>query len=225
MKFEGVVKEVVQETPRVRLVRVSLPQKLNFRPGQWVGVWCEDFLGINHKPLRRAFSIASLPDESFIELCVARGQGLSRHLQDLKEGAKVCVDGPFGMFWLRPAEKYLFISGGTGIAPFRPMIRQALAEGKEVLVIYSVKSPSDFVYRKELESIDSPKFKLIVTVTAGDFPAWKGETGRINTFLKKYFKSGYSAYLCGPPSMVESVEQELLNLGQPKDKLFVDKWE
>ncbi len=224
MKVDAAVKEVVQETPKVRLVRLQLPQKLAFRPGQWVGVFCDDFIGENNKPLRRAFSIASCPDEDHIELCVARGQGLSAHLQDLMQGVVVHIDGPYGMFWLRPAEKYLFIAGGTGIAPFRPMIHQALKEGKEVLLIYSIKSPSDFIYRKEFESLKS-KFKMIPTITAEGFPQWDGERGRVQAFLQKYFKKGYQAYLCGPPEMVEQVEQKLIALGQLKEHIFLDKWE
>jgi NAD(P)H-flavin reductase len=224
MKLDAKVKEVVQETPKVRLVRLELPQKFAFRPGQWVGVWCDDFIGENNKPLRRAFSIASHPEDDYIELCIARGKGLSAHLQDLMQGVVVHIDGPFGMFWLRPAEKYLFIAGGTGIAPFRPMIHQALKEGKEVLLLYSMKTPSDFIYLKELESLNG-KFKLVPTITAEGYPQWEGERGRVQTFLQKYFKKGYQAYLCGPPSMVEEVEKKLIALGQPKEHIFLDKWE
>jgi NAD(P)H-flavin reductase len=225
MKVEAVVKEVIQETPKVKLVRLSWPgvEKFAFRPGQWVGVWCDEFLGANNKPLRRAFSIASNPGQDFIELCIARGNGLSKHLQDLSEGAKVNLDGPYGMFWLRPAKKYLFIAGGAGIAPFRPMIQQALAEGREVFLIYSMKAPSDFIYRRELESLKG--LKLIPTITVEGFPQWNGERGRVQAFLQKYFKKGYDAYICGPPGMVESVEQKLAELGQPKEKIFVDRWE
>ncbi len=223
MKLDATVKEVVQETPRVKLVRLELPEKLAFKPGQWVGVWCDDFIGENNKPLRRAFSIASFPDERNLELCIARGQGLSAHLQDLKPGTKVHVDGPYGLFWLRPAEKYLFIAGGTGIAPFRPMIKQALEEGKEVLLIYSMKTPADFIYRKELEGLKG--LKMVATITVDHFPQWHGERGRVQSFLQKYFKKGYQVYICGPPGMVETVEAKLVQIGQLKEQIFLDKWE
>lgn len=228
MRFETTVKEVVQEAPGVRLLRLAWPgvSEFNFKPGQWVGVWCEDFLSTeNNKPLRRAFSIASSPGVDYLELCIVRGKALSAHLQDLKPGDKVWVDGPYGMFWLRPAKKYLFVAGGTGIAPFMPMVKQALDEGAEVMLVYSMKTPSDFIYRAELEGSKDGKFTLVPTITRGDFPEWEGERGRIPTFLGKYFKKGYDAYICGPPGMVESVEEKLVKLGQPKEKIFVDKWE
>ena len=228
MKFDATVKEVLQETPKVKLVRLTWSgvSSFPFRSGQWVGVHCDEFVAPNNKPLRRAFSIASMPGDNYIELCVARGQGLSGHLQDLSLGSKLHVDGPYGLFWLRPAEKYLFVAGGTGIAPFRPMIQQALEEGKEVLLLYSMKTPSDFIYRNELEGLkNNPKFKMIVTITVDQFPKWEGERGRIPTFLDKYFKQGYGVYICGPPGMVENVEKKLVKLGQPKETIFVDKWE
>lgn len=228
MKVVARVKEVLQATPKVRLVRLEWPgvEKFMFRPGQWVGVYCDDFLGLNNKPLRRAFSIASSPGDPYLELCIARGQQLSKHLQDLGDGAPVNIDGPFGMFWLKPATSYLFIAGGTGIAPFMPMIREALKAKSEVSLIYSMKSPSDFIYEKELAALAKEGLTLIPTVTAGlDFAGWKGRRGRIQSFIKDIWKQGMLIYACGPIPLVEAVVLELEKLGQPKDKLFVDKWE
>jgi len=228
MKVEATVKEVLQEAPNVKLVRLTWSgvADFGFKPGQWVGVYCDEFCGEDNKPIRRAFSIASEPGKDYIELCVARGPRLSAFLQDIKPGAKVHTDGPYGMFWLRPADKYLFIAGGTGIAPFRPMIHQALEEGKEVLLIYSIRTPSDFIYRQELEGLkDNPKFKMVVTITRGNFPVWEGERGRIPTFLEKYFKQGCGVYICGPSPMVEAVNEKLEALGQPHEKIHEDKWE
>lgn len=228
MKVVAQVKEVIQETPKVRLVRLSWAgvEKFMFRPGQWVGVYCDDFLGVTNKPLRRAFSIASNPGDPYLELCIARGEQLSKHLQDLGDGSPVNVDGPFGMFWLRPAKKYLFIAGGTGIAPFRPMIHEALKAKSEVTLVYSMKSPSDFIYEKELTALAKQGLAFIPTVTADlDFPGWRGRRGRVQSFLKEVWKPDQLVYSCGPVPMVEAVVKELERLGHSKDKLFVDKWE
>ncbi len=228
MKVEASVKEVLQETPKVRLVRLtwSAVADFAFKPGQWVGIWCDDFLGENNKPLRRAFSIASSPGEDYVELCIARGKALSAHLQDLQLGAKVWLDGPYGMFWLRPAEKYIFIAGGTGIAPFRPMMKQALDEGKDVTLVYSMKTPSDFIYKAELKEFERhTNCTIVPTITVDEFPEWKGKHGRVQTFLKEINTAGAGIYICGPPAMVEELELHLLTAGHPKDQLFVDKWE
>ncbi len=222
MKFTATVHDNIQETPRVKRLLLSAPElkDLKFRPGQWVGIVSNEFTD-GTKPVRKAFSIASSPDEEFLELCIARGKNLSAHLQDLVKGVKLFVDGPYGVFWLKPAEKYLFIAGGTGIAPLRPMIKQALKEGKEVVLLFSFKTAADFIYHKELESLKG--LTLVPTITQHD-SHWNGEQGRIQTILHKYWKPGFSCYICGPTSMVEEVQKKLHELGQTKD-IFVEKWE
>lgn len=224
MKFTAVVHDNIQETPRVKRLLLSAPEikDLKFRPGQWVGIASEQ-LKDGTRLVRKAFSIASSPDENFLELCVAKGKNLSAHLQDLTKGAKLYVDGPYGNFWLKPAEKYLFIAGGTGIAPLRPMIKQALQEGKEVILLFSFKTSADFIYHRELETLKG-KFILVPTITQQD-PHWNGETGRAQTILHKYWTRGFACYICGPPSMVEEVQKKLHELGQSKETIFVEKWE
>lgn len=224
-KFIATVHKKVQETPKVVRVLLSAPEfkSLAFRPGQWIGVSSDTLLGENKRPLRRAFSIASSPNEEYLELCIARGKALSAFLQDAPVGTKLNIDGPFGTFWLKPAEKYLFIAGGTGIAPFRPMIKEALANGKEVMLIYSFKTPEDFIYRTEFESFKG-KFTMVTTLTQFD-SHWKGEKGRAQTILHKFWKPGFAAYICGPVAMVEEVQKKLLELGQEAKDIFIEKWE
>ena len=225
MKVQATIKETVQETPKVKLVRFTWSdcKSFAFRPGQWIGVWCDEFKGENNKPLRRAFSIASNPKNDYLELCIARGQMLSKHLQNLPAGSKVWIDGPYGMFWLRPAKKYLFIAGGTGIAPFMPMIDEALKGGVEVTLLFSFKTPADFIYRDVLQK--KKGLRLIPTITLGEFPSWTGHKGRIPLFLEKYYKPDNDVYVCGPPGLVEAVEAKLLSLKHPKERIYLDKWE
>ncbi|RMD58233.1 FAD-dependent oxidoreductase [Candidatus Woesearchaeota archaeon] len=229
MRVKASVKEVVQETPHVRLVRLTWPDfdKFSFRPGQWVGVWSEDFKDENNRPIRRAFSIASLAREPYLELCIARGKGLSRILQDSCPGDVFWVDGPYGVFSLKPSREYLFIAGGTGIAPFRPMVDQALLQGKKTTLIFSMKTPSDFIYRSYFRQLEqNPLFTLVPTITSGeDFPAWKGRKGRCTAFLNEYWKEGIGCYICGPSGLVNDAKTVLLSLGQKEEDIFLDKWE
>lgn len=226
MKFLSTVLESVQVSPKVKLVRLVWDgvEKFPFRPGQWVGVWSDDYLGENGRPVRRAFSIASKQGEKYLELCVARGKGFSAFLQDLKEGSKIWVDGPYGNFWLRPAKECLFVAGGTGIAPFRPMVHEALKQGAKVALLYSAKTPADFVYLDEFKSLKG--LKLVATITADhEYPVWDGKQGRVQKHLPSLLGKDCAVYVCGPPLMVEDVEALLLKSGHPKELLFIDKWE
>ncbi len=224
MRFDSKILENLKESPRVHIIRLSKPAEFLFKPGQWVSVWCDDFVDEKNNPVHRAFSIASFQDEPHIELCIARGTGLSAHLQDSPVGTVVHVDGPYGAFSLKSGRKCLFIAGGVGISPFRPMIRQALNDERQVLLIYSMRIPADFLYRKEFEFFGSD-FKIVPTITMDHhYRVWEGERGRVQDFLKKYYKKDFDVYLCGPPPMVEAVIEKLKKLKHPEDKIFLDKW-
>ncbi|PIN76146.1 hypothetical protein COV18_00845 [Candidatus Woesearchaeota archaeon CG10_big_fil_rev_8_21_14_0_10_37_12] len=226
-KHQVKIVESIQETPNVKRVRLSKPDNFNFLPGQWIGVCCADFHeNGTSRPLRRAFSIASFTDEPFIELCVARGKALSAHLQDLSVGSEVIIDGPFGLFWLKPAEKYLFIAGGTGIAPFMPMIKQALDEKKKITLIYSVKTEADVIYADKLDEFENDgNFKLVLTFTYDSCSDLAHEHKRVPVFLNKYYEQEQQAYVCGPDAFVDDVKEKLIDLGQEEKKIFVDKWD
>jgi len=225
MRFNSKILENLKESPRVHIIRLSRPKDFSFRPGQWVSVWCDDFVDAENKPVHRAFSIASFQDEPHIELCIARGTGLSAHLQDSPAGTAVHVDGPYGAFALKEGKKCLFIAGGVGISPFRPMIKQALDDGRQVILIYSMRIPAEFLYRKEFESLDHENFKVVPTITVDHhYKTWEGEQGRIQSFLKKYYKKDFDVYLCGPPPMVEAVIEKLKRMKHPENRIYLDKW-
>lgn len=85
----------------------------------------------------------------------------SNWLCDLQEGDEVPVTGPNGKRFLlpeRPEEHdYVFFATGTGIAPFRGMVRELLAAGVNSRVVLVMGSPyaSDLLYHEEFEALDA----------------------------------------------------------------------
>ena len=83
----------------------------------------------------------------------------SNYLCDLKPGAEVRVTGPNGKRFLVPERHdehdYLFIATGTGIAPFRGMVRDLLASGGSSKIVLVMGSPytSDLLYDDEFRSL------------------------------------------------------------------------
>jgi len=219
MSYESEILSSVAFCSKVKVIRISKPAGFIFKPGQWLSIWCSDFKE-GDRPVRRAFSIASSPDDDFLELCISRGKGLSAHLQDLPINSKINFDGPFGTYFLRPAKKYMFIAGGSGIAPFIPLIKEAISTGKQVLLLYSIKHLCDFAYKSLFDSF-SANFKLVLTVTQ-EQTEFKNE--RITEFLHEFYDSDFDVYICGPPMMISSIEEKLSELGHPKDHIFTEKW-
>jgi ferredoxin-NADP reductase len=103
--------------------------RFGFVAGQWVSLKANKADG---EEITRAYSIASPPDESnHFALCLNRVQDgfMSNFLCDLKPGAELEAQGPFGDFILRPPMRdTIFIATGTGIAPFRSMLHWLLAD-------------------------------------------------------------------------------------------------
>src|SRR5690606_905854 len=112
--------------------------------------------------LRRSYSIASAPHEvgqGFIETTIRRvdgGKFTPVLFDEAKVGGIAHIRGPFGHWVYDDAiEHAVLISGGTGIAPFRGFARHVI--GRELpgklTVMYSSRTPSDIIYRREWEDL------------------------------------------------------------------------
>ena len=101
------------------------------------------------------FSIASAPEETaahgWVEFLIkVEASGRWGHrFERLARGMRVTLGGPMGIFTFPPApaeRRFLFIAGGTGIAPMRAMlahIELAHVPGRARL-LYSARTPDDF---------------------------------------------------------------------------------
>ena len=74
-------------------------------------------------------------------------------------GTRISAEGPFGVFTIarRRSPKYLFLSGGSGITPVMAMTRTLYDLGSDVDVVFvhSARTPSDIIFRRELDTIAS----------------------------------------------------------------------
>src|SRR4051812_5430490 len=105
-------------------------ERLEFTPGQFVSFQHE----IDGKPITRAYSLASAPHENnHFELCLNRVEGgrMSPHLFAMQPGDTIETSAPLGTFVLRePARDSILIATGTGVAPFRSILRAQLPHGE-----------------------------------------------------------------------------------------------
>jgi glycine betaine catabolism B len=226
------IRSVVKTSPLTRLVRLDLgSQPFSFQAGQAA------LIGAHGQTERRPYSIASSPDDARrhrrIELLIkVDGSGSSgRHLPELARGTRVDLEGPSGAFTLRdqPAPGYLFVAGGTGIAPLRAMVRHLIAAGPRapIAVIYSARTPEDLVFRTELERLARRGLlTLALTVTGQAVVDWPGTRGRVGQSLLEAALPSPRAicYLCGPPAMVEDVPPLLRHLGVASDRIRMEEW-
>jgi ferredoxin-NADP reductase len=194
-------------------------------------------LGVSEQAERVPYSIASAPVESasgdYLEfLLKLEPEGWGPHLRGLRRGARVAVDGPFGSFVL-PAktadEQFLFVAGGTGIAPLRSMIAHAIQAGMpgRLHLLYSARTPDDFAYLPELRRLArSGRLELALNVTREMPHRWRGERGRISEAqLARLVEDRETlCFVCGPAAMVDEVPRMLIRLGIAARRIRIEEW-
>ncbi len=224
-----------KETPDVSLFRFEARDatKVDFRPGMFMMVeYCDDSTCTK---LSRAYSIASAPQQNFLEFLIGLAHGqFTSHLDTAKVGDdKYYITGPYGQFAFTPEvnKKVLFLAGGTGLAPFMSMLREIklLGSDTDVCMLYSIRCPNEIIRKAELDELSrQTNMKLSVTVTRpqpGD--GWTGETGHIDADKIKRLVPDYAQrtpYICGPMAFSKAMRDALIAMGVPTTDIKADIW-
>lgn len=195
------VTEVTHWTDRLFSFRVTRPQSLRFRSGEFVMI---GLMGDNGKPLLRAYSIASPNwDEEleFYSIKVPDGP-LTSKLQHINVGDQIILrPKPVGTLVhdaLLPGKRVWFLATGTGIAPFASLMRDPETYEKfdEVIMMHTCRTVAELEYGRQLVEnlINDPligqmvegKLKYYPTTTREESP----HMGRITDNLEngKVFK-------------------------------------
>ena len=211
--FTGVVVGLEDLTHDVKGVRLAVEgEGVDFQAGQYVNL---RFPGVEGS---RAFSIANAPaDKRHVELQIRRvpgGAGTGYVHERLKLGDRVSFSGPYGRFVVRKSRggPLLFLAGGTGVSSPRAMILDLLGEGYEagITLVHGVRTQADLYGRDEFEALARahPNFRYVPALS--NEPAdsdWSGERGFVHEAARRLFGGmfgGNTAYLCGPPPMIEA---------------------
>tara|TARA_R110002124_G_scaffold99650_7_gene245823 strand:+ start:5794 stop:6600 length:807 start_codon:yes stop_codon:yes gene_type:complete len=188
------VTSVKHYTDRLFSFRVTRPQSLRFRSGEFVMI---GLMGDNGKPLLRAYSIASPSWDEELEFYSIKVQDgpLTSKLQNIQVGDQVIVRpkpvGTLVLDALLPAKRIYFIATGTGIAPFASLMRDPdlYERYEEVIMCHTCRDVAELDYGRDLVAglADDPligefvgdKLKYYPTTTREHSP----KMGRITTLL------------------------------------------
>ena len=207
-----------------------------FEAGQYmtIGVMVGDRI------VQRPYSVASPPAragsdgyEFYVRL--VQGGTFTPLLWRLPVGHPMRMIGPKGKFTLLPDDDrtHVFISSGTGNAPFVAMMRQLLIEGRPRRVVFlnGVSHEHELGYRDILEGWQRSGAYPMLYLPTVSRPAdprntgWMGRTGRVESILGPALDElGLSpadsvAYICGNPDMILSAEATLLERGYPEEQI------
>jgi ferredoxin-NADP reductase len=217
--------------PDVRHFVFEVPEveKFTFVPGQFVSM----NQVINEKKITRAYSIASAPSETNrFELClnlVHEGL-LSPRLFQMQPGDAIEIRPPLGMFVLRnPPRDTVFIATGTGIAPFRSILKAQLhAASQAITLVFGVRHESHLMYRAEFEEMASqvPHFRFLPTLSRPT-ASWTGRSGHVQKHLHEAIgeRRDVDVFLCGLKLMVDDVRNILKEMGFERKQILFEKYD
>ena len=146
---------------------------------------------------------------------------VSQALTRLRAGDWVGLRGPFGQGWPVDAaagSDVILIAGGLGLAPLRPALYRLLAQRARygrILLLCGARSPSDILFRAELEQWRR-RFDLEIEVTVDHASRdWNGHVGVVTTLIARadFDRRHAVAFVCGPEIMMRYAAAELAKAG------------
>lgn len=190
-----VCRAVVRQTHDVATFILTAPQprRFRYRPGQFM-TFTVLIDGVSYHRCYTLSSSPSRPDAVAITVKRVVGGPVSNWLHDhVRPGTEIAALGPAGDFVLDvpaegAAEKYLFLSAGSGITPMMSMTRHMVDTrfDLDAVFLHSARSPEDLIFARELAWMESQAPSLRVRmICERDTPwqRWPGAMGRIDAAL------------------------------------------
>jgi ferredoxin-NADP reductase len=216
------VREVVDETPRVRSLVLDVPAWPGHMAGQHVDV---RLTGEDGYQAQRSYSIASGPEDKHVMLTVERiGEGeVSPYLAgEARQGDRFELRGPIGGYfvWTAALGGPLFlVAGGSGVVPLMAMLRHrhAAQSPAPTVLLYSSRTQDDIIYRAELDRMAAPGLRIVHTLTRSQPAGWSGLSRRIDRAMLD--SVGFAPathpriFICGPTPLVEAAARSLRDIG------------
>jgi ferredoxin-NADP reductase len=228
------VGSVVDETPSVRTLVLSVPDWAGHRAGQHLDIRLTADDGYRAE---RSYSIASAPGEP-VAITVERledGEVSPYLTQDVQPGDEIEVRGPIGGYFVwEPASSgssapLLLLAGGSGVVPLRAMLRHRSRAGSSVpaRLLYSARRLSEVIYRSELAGY-ADGVEVLYTLTRQQPPGWTGYARRVDQAMMAEVAWPAAeeplAYVCGPTNFVEAVAADLVALGYPPQRVKTERF-
>lgn len=223
--IKATVTAIESATHDIRILRLKPAKPLSFSPGQYANL---QFTPEHIRP----YSMASLCTDEELVFHIRRvpdGRVSSYVFDELKPGDSVRVSGPLGTAYLRNQHQgpMLCVAGGTGLAPILSIVRGAIDAGMDnpIYLYFGVRSPDDIYGLDELKLLQSSNtnLKLQVVVTTDEHDSGL-RTGLVTEAIAQDLAdfSGWRAYVCGAPPMVEATAALIKQRGIEPHHVYAD---
>ncbi|HTZ91846.1 MAG TPA: globin domain-containing protein [Streptosporangiaceae bacterium] len=203
-----------------RVLPYQAGQHLTLQAPRWPHVW-------------RPYSIACHPrDDGLLILHVKAVPGgwVSNALVHHTEPGDELILGPaLGTMTLEPAadRDLLCIAGGTGLAPIKAIVEQAVRESatrqRQIFLFYGARKRDELYDMKDLWRLSDAYHGLQLTPVTSDDPAFTGMQGNVGRVAARYLPHrDCEAYVAGPAAMVREAIRVLTKAGTARDRIHYD---
>ena len=221
--IEGVVEDIIVETPTIKTFVIRPQEDFSFKTGQFVELTMP---GIGEAP----FTPSSDPNiKEKIDVTIMKAGHVTSLLHAASRNTSVGIRGPYGKGY--PFEEFqgkdiVIVGGGVGLAPLRSLLLSLFAEIEKynkIVLRYGARTPSDMVYKDAIPGwARKNKVDIVTTVDVGE-PNWKGNVGIVTTIVKDLpvnLKKAV-AIVCGPPVMMKFTTLKLLDIGFKPQEIYL----
>lgn len=196
-------------------------------PMQWIpGQYLIYTLNHENPDLRgkmRFFTISSAPFENYISITTKiddkSPSSFKKTLNQMPIGGKIQTKGPDGNFIIEDVfAEYVFIAGGIGITPFRPIILDLTKDKSPIkITLLYANNNEDILFKNGLEEAGKSNLNLKINYFISP--------NRINEDSIKQLVPDLKTpifFISGPNTMVEEISSILKNLGVQDKKIKSD---
>ncbi|MER5183873.1 ferredoxin reductase [Streptomyces sp. NPDC002896] len=217
--------EILRETPRASTFRFAVPGWAGHLPGQHLML---RLTAADGYVAQRHYSIASPPDDTgHVELTldhVEGGEVSGWFHQVARPGDTVEVRGPLSGFFAWPGDRpALLLGAGSGVVPLMSMVRHHRRRRLTVPIrlLVSARAPEDLIYGDEYGDETTPFFTR--TAPPGVRPG-RLSAAHLEPYLEQPPAAGWEAYVCGSNGFAEHASRLLAELGQPVERIRIERF-
>ena len=216
------IKSITFINYNVLRIVVERPDDYDFEPGQATEV------SINQdkwKDEKRPFTFTSLPTDRVLEFTIKiypEHNGVTEKLSKLEKGDELILREVFGAIKFKGDG--IFLAGGAGVTPFISILRSLEYEDKlgNNQLIFANTTKKDIFLEEEFNNLLGSRYTNILSEEETQKYA-KGYMDK--DFLKSkipHFSQFF--YVCGPMEMINSVVEDLKELGADDDKIVTEEY-
>jgi len=236
------VSSLRNETPDSVRIALSVPEDANsefsFLPGQHLPMQ----IILDGKPIRRTYSICSVPGQLPLEVGVriqSGGQFSGFVANDLKVGDELEVMPPFGQFHANVdpdnAKTYLAFAAGSGITPIISIMRATLEgePGSRFVLFYGNRRQQTTMFIDDLYALKNRfperlQLHFLFSQEEQEFEIFSGrlDESKVAELFQAFCvdMNPDEAFVCGPDTMIATVKAALIDAGMDESGIHIERY-